>query len=498
MSALARHAWPIGVAAAAFTVAVGLPAGDPDSWWHLASGRWMVEHREVLRVDVFSSTATGEPYALGEWLGEIVLYAAYALLSWTGIAIVRGICVALAAFALTRLALRAAPPAVAIPLAGLALILSKPIWTDRPQLFTLALFPLVLDLLLMARAGSRRALIATIPVVLIWSDLHAGYALGLALAWIVVVDAALERRPAGALVAAALAMTVLVGANPGALPPLGAAGHVTSATRSIVEESPIDVLTPFGILFALFVGTTFVVFLRSGGPLLALLVLTPMLALALTAQRYVPLFGFASVPFLAAAIARELRGARWPTRTFGDRARRPTRTVLATRIFAGVAGAMVRPDRRPAARSESEDGEKAAASRAVALVTALWIGAIASIPFGSPNPDLRGYPVAATSALRSSGGVLLNEYDWGGWLIWNVPERPVFIDGRLFPFTVSGVLRDQRTALFVLPDWHTALRRRNVSQALLRPDRALAQALRDEGWKVLAQDATFILLERPR
>src|SRR5258708_32398424 len=71
MSWLARNAFPIGLAAAGFTLAVGFPTGDPDTYWHLASGQWMLDHREILRTDIFSSTVSGQPYSVGEWLREI-------------------------------------------------------------------------------------------------------------------------------------------------------------------------------------------------------------------------------------------------------------------------------------------------------------------------------------------------------------------------------------------------------------------------------------------
>lgn len=319
---LSATSLPLGVAAAAFTLAVGLPAGDPDMWWHLASGRWMVEHRDGLRVDVFSSTAAGEPYHLGQWLGDVVLYLAYAAASWTGIAILRATLVALAAFAVTRLALRYAPARVAIPLVVLALLLSKPTWTDRPQLFTLALFPLLLELCLAARVGSRGALVATVPLVAAWANLHGGYALGIAVLWIFALEALLERRPLTGPLAAAVLATVAAGAEPGALSLLRALGHVAGSTVRIVEESPVDVLTPFGALFALFVGATLAVTMLRGGSLLGAFVLVPMLWLALSAQRHVPLFGFAAVPFLAApitALADELGTTVRRGWTGGDR-----------------------------------------------------------------------------------------------------------------------------------------------------------------------------------
>ena len=40
------------------------------------------------------------------------------------------------------------------------------------------LFPVVLDLLYSARAGSRRALIAIPPLILLWANLHGGWIVG--------------------------------------------------------------------------------------------------------------------------------------------------------------------------------------------------------------------------------------------------------------------------------------------------------------------------------
>src|SRR5256714_11559515 len=80
---------PLYLAAAAFAIAVSLPGGDPDTYWHLASAKWMVDHGQLLRMDVFSSTVTGAPYSVGEWLRPIALYAAYLAGGWAGIALPR-------------------------------------------------------------------------------------------------------------------------------------------------------------------------------------------------------------------------------------------------------------------------------------------------------------------------------------------------------------------------------------------------------------------------
>ncbi len=444
------------MAACAFILAVGLPSADPDTYWHLASGRWMVEHHAILDRDLFSSTAPGQPYSVGEWLGEVVLYLAYTAGGWSGLAVLRAVCVAAAAFFVTRLALRATHSGViAVALSAAALVLSKITWGDRPQLFTLALFPIALELLVVAREraslGRPRILMALPPLVMVWANLHGGFALGLFLAAAFAIEAVVARRSAWAFVAAAAGALALSFLDPGALGIGAAVAHVSAPPRVIAEETPLDVLTPAGAVFALFAVGVLVAALLRGGTLLDALLLVPLLWLALSAQRHLPFFAFAAVPFLARSL----------------------------------------PARDPLARIRIPDA--VAAGVALALVA----GAAASARDAPSAPDDSRYPVGAIAALRSSSGVLLNEYDWGGFLIWRVPERGVFIDGRLFLF-LPEVLDDYLVAVEVRPRWREALDRRQVSQVLIDPRHPLAEALRDQGWSVVASGQRFILLGRPR
>ena len=45
-AALNARLAPLLIALAAFAVAIARAPADPDMFWHLASGKWMVEHRE--------------------------------------------------------------------------------------------------------------------------------------------------------------------------------------------------------------------------------------------------------------------------------------------------------------------------------------------------------------------------------------------------------------------------------------------------------------------
>ena len=445
---------PLYVAAAAFAIAVSLPGGDPDTYWHLASGKWMVEHGQLLRADVFSSTVNGAPYSVGEWLGELGIYGSYVLGGWAGIALLRATLVAIGAFFITKVALRAAPAPFALAITALALALSEITWTDRPQLFTFALFPLLLELLMAARAGRTRLLFVVPPLILLWTNLHGGYALGLALAAIFAAEAVLTRRNAIPFAAAAVLALAASFIDPGSLGLGAAAAHATSPPRFIVEEAPPDVLRPAGFVFALFGLATLGLALARGGTLLDALLLVPLFWLGLSAQRHMPYFALAATPYIAGGLS-ELWW-RW---------RPASRFALPRPVIVGVGAGLV------------------------AMVAA----SIATAPFA---PIETQYPTAARAQLAGTSGNLLNEYDWGGYLIWRVPERPVFIDGRLFLF-LPDVLTDYEEMVFMRPAWRDRLDRHAIAQVLLRPDRPLVAALRDLGWTVISEDKTALLMQRP-
>jgi hypothetical protein len=191
-----------------------------------------------------------------------------------------------------------------------------------------------------------------------------------------------------------------------------------------------------------------------GGTLLDALLLVPLFWLGLSAQRHMPYFAFAATPFIAEG-AGEL-WSRW----------------------------------RPASRFALPRPATAGIGAGLAAVLAF---SIATAPYA---PDESRYPIAARDQLKATTGNLLNEYDWGGFLIWRVPERPVFIDGRLFVF-LPDVLTDYEEMVFVRPRWREDLDRYAIGEVLLHPDRPLVAALRDQGWTVLAQDANAVLLRRP-
>jgi hypothetical protein len=447
-------AYPVAIASAVFIVAVGLPSTDSDTYWQLASGRWMLEHGELLRHDVFSSTVSGARLGIGEWLAQVIFASIYSMSGWSGIVVLRSLLIALATFFLVRLARRGgAPWWISLPLVVGAVLVGKITWTDRPQLFTLALVPALLDLLLTLPSGWSRRLLLLPPLFALWASLHGGYLLGLAIVAVFALHGLLtEGRRRAALAITALVSAAFTFVNPAPLEVAGALVGV-APPRFISEYFPTDVLSPAGALFAVFLLAVVATALLRAGTLLEAMLLVPLLYLALSAQRHMFFFCVAAIPFLAPRLS-----------------------------------AIVPPLRLRALP----------ATIAAPVSVALLVGALVSLPAAPTAPDESAYPAGALATLRDGRGVLLNEYDWGGYLIFNLPERPVFIDGRYIPYT-NGVVDDYRALVALRPGWRDLLERYRVSEVLLRPERPLAIALREDGWTTRASDASgrWIVLARP-
>jgi hypothetical protein len=127
----------------------------------------------------------------------------------------------------------------------------------------------------------------------------------------------------------------------------------------------------------------------------------------------------------------------------------------------------------------------------------LAVAALSAALVSAPQPDLSAYPVGAVSLLRDRPGNLFHEYDWGGYLIFALPEHPTYIDGRgaaLFP---PSLVQEFQDTVAAGPGFRRVLSARDIRFVLVRPTRPLAAALQADGWRALGRDSAWVLLERP-
>ena len=69
---------------------------DGDTNWHVAAGRWILEHGRVPGVDPFSYTYAGKPWVAHEWLSEVLMALAWLAAGWGGVVLLIGLAAGLA------------------------------------------------------------------------------------------------------------------------------------------------------------------------------------------------------------------------------------------------------------------------------------------------------------------------------------------------------------------------------------------------------------------
>lgn len=154
---------------------------DPDIWWHLRTGQWIIEHGAFPRVDEFSSYGLGKPWVAYSWLFELVVYGLYKGFGLTGIILYSLFFSLLITWALHALIRKFALGFLAeVALTAMTLVAMAPGFTPRPWLFTLLFFIIEVDLIFTARRqGEVRRLFLLPPLFIIWANVHIQFCYGL-------------------------------------------------------------------------------------------------------------------------------------------------------------------------------------------------------------------------------------------------------------------------------------------------------------------------------
>lgn len=254
--------------AASFVVAFSalVAAIGADAHWLAALGS------EIARL---GAVPAGVPYAAAPSIGwenvpvlaELVFHAFDALAGDRGLLLAQALAAACAlgwtAADMRRAGSADSPSALCLLLAAVA---SAPaLLLVRAQLFSLALFPLLVLLVRSeARAPSRRIWLL-VPLVALWSNLHGGVLLGLAVAGAYLLLARLREQPGVAIAVVAASGAALL-ATPALLDTLtyyrGVLGS-EAAARGEGMWAPLSVWNPFDVAFLVTGGMLVLLALRS-------------------------------------------------------------------------------------------------------------------------------------------------------------------------------------------------------------------------------------------
>ncbi|MFZ2196495.1 MAG: hypothetical protein WAV13_02090, partial [Thermodesulfovibrionales bacterium] len=163
------------------------PITDPDFPFHLKTGEYIWQHREIPKDDPFSFYGEGvitdrERFTLSQyWISQVIFYKLYSVTGPAGIIILRASVFSAFIFLLWFI-LRKRGLYSSLIIATLTAIMFQASKTDRPQFFSF-LFTLVLVLLLersREKPESQTPLFFIPPLMLLWANMHAGFVFGIA------------------------------------------------------------------------------------------------------------------------------------------------------------------------------------------------------------------------------------------------------------------------------------------------------------------------------
>ena len=360
-------------------IAAVAPIRRYDYFWHLASGRWIVEHHAIPVSDPLTLASAHVPWINGEWLYEIVLYALHGIGGDLGISIMSAM-LAAAIFAIGDL-ITSQDAGVALLIAGIAFAGASDRLGVRPAAAAALLIVIAIGLL-----GSRLRLvplaIAYAVLTVVWINVHPSALLAPLLALISILQSGPRQRNA-LLVTAASAIALLV--NPygwnAILAPLRLTSEIHSGAFVNAEWLP----------------STFAFF-----PLL-----------------YVTIAAFVLL-FLG---TREKRTNAWRFVIFALLAALAIRYVRNQGLYFAALPLLVPPIGNFSRRVSN-------AIAACALIPLVWVF---QHDVHRPGIDDERFPTRAVAALKSYNlpGNIYNVDQFGGLIEWNFyPERRALTDGR--------------------------------------------------------------------
>jgi hypothetical protein len=438
-------------------------ASDGDACMHWRVGEDMLRSGQMVRADTYSQTMPGAPVITKEWLAEIIFAAAGRLGGLFGLTVVGALVIATTFWLLHRRLLRDGNDLLVATLVTLLAAWAGVIhWLARPHVFTFLMVVLWNGAIRRFETDARAVrLAATLAVLMLfWVNLHGAFLAGFVILgayWLGAVvefvwPTAVVSRPAAQRKIAVLTLAGVIALAVSLLNPNGWHLHQHNLqfmrssylTGLLFEHRPIDFHSPDALGFIVWLAavvTALAVRQRPRLPASAVILVAGWTCLALYAVRNIPLMALVTAPIVATSFSACVRG-RWREMS-----------------------------QRLGADNAASNGWPVVAL--IALIAILWV------PRPTDLPSDR-WPVDAVRFIKlhpeQFAGNMLNQHVWGGYLMWVMPERKVFVDGRT-DFYGEAFIRNFLDMTQLRPGWRAKLDASKVSWTLLTTDHPLTQAL---------------------
>jgi hypothetical protein len=448
---------------------------DPDMWWHLKIGQIIAATHHVPTTDLFSYTTNHSVSLPHEWLAELFIYAAYAAHGYSGLMFWEcGLTAAILVAGFLLCSLYCGNAKLGLLGALVIWVFGTIGFSVRPHMVGYLLLIAELIILHLGRTRSPRWFFTLPPLFVLWVNCHGSFPLGA----VILAVSALVSTPAVSI--------------PGFDPPIFNRSGRRLLLAAIALCIPALFISPVGFEQVLY---PFQVMWHS-----------PMNLGEVNEWRHLQFDDGRTYFFIAvlgsiatAALLRRVRLRADELLILGLAAIEAARHqrllfpfgIIAAPVFCRVLADLwddtAAPERHPLVDS--------------GLIVASLAIAWAAFPSSANlTRQVEAFsPVKAVAFLQNHHlrGPIINEYGFGGYLIWAAPEYPVFVDGRGDIFEWTGVLR-------AFGDWATLktsstqlLDDYGVNLCLVGKDSPAATGMRRvHGWREVYSDDNAVVFER--
>lgn len=448
---------------------------DPDTWWHLKVGEIICQTRALPRADLLSYTTNHHSWIPHEWLAEVSIYTTYKLGGYRGMFLWLFLCGSLVFLLLYVLcSLYSGNAKVALVGALIGWLFGTVSLAIRPLLLGNLFLVAELLFLHLGRVRDRRWLWALPPLFALWVNCHASWPFGIIVLGIAALCSFVNLH-AGELVSAAW--------EPQTRRLLCSVVALCVAALFVNPVGPRLVFYPFDVLT------------RQAANLANVTEWRALDVSDLRGQGLFLLAGAIGLLFLARPRAVRLEELM----LLGLGAAMALRHVRMVFVFGIVAAPIVCKLLADAWDSYEPEHDHRIAN-AVLIFTSIAI-MIAAFPSRDrlEQQVQKDSPAGAVDFIRRSGlpGPMLNEYVWGGYLIWALPEQKVFIDGRTDIFDWTGVLSQYGRWVTLEEDPRPLLDKYGIRYILLQKSAPIAFLLPYlSGWKKVYADDVAVIFSR--
>jgi hypothetical protein len=461
---------------------------DPDYYFHLVAGEYILAHNTLPHVDVFSFTMAGEPWHMHEWLFEVLMAQLYAL---GGEGVIVWVIAAIGiwpGYLLFRVGVDRSEGRILWLAPALVLLLFYlPFIKQRPQVITFAAFAVYLAVLLAFKyRGQWRGLLLLPVIMLFWVNSHGGYLLGIAVTGLFTAsewwlwwrtERAGEKSDQLHILLWVLVATVLASlANPYFIAHWWFPFELMNleAMNVISEWQRPDYSEPFfqGYLLCVVLFVGHYLTQKKSPDLTEWLLPGGMIIASLSAARHVPLAALCMLPFFLLTLKRP--SYLWPLLTRWGQIKTGTAPELGIRENIFNIGLL--------------------------MLTLLLLFAF-SPALKVKQQQLKEHllPVKAVDFLEQNDlyGRLFNQYRHSGYLLYRLyPRQRVFIDIRADMYG-DAMMRDYTTIFFATQGWEEVFDHYHFDIVLCELGAPLVEhLLKRNDFRLVYRDVYNVILQR--